>query len=344
LEAINLSPLPAAPRFLLAGEFRRDFIIPPAGQPCLDIPGGNLLYAAAGLHIWEGNIGLIARVGKDYPQQWLESLDRWGFDRRGIQAVSEAVDSRRFMAYADSNTRSSDNPVTQFAMRGISFPKALLDYNPSPSPMNSRIRLQTLTIRQTDIPTDYLEASAAHLCPLDYLSQNLLPSLLRQGHISTITLDPSPGYMSPTFWDDIPAIVAGTTAFLTSEEKVRNLFQGRSSNLWEMAETLVSYGCEMVVIKRGEYGQFLYDGASHNRWMIPAYAARLINPTGAGDAFCGGFLAGFRRTYDPLQAVLHGNISASFVVEGNGPFYALDSMPGLADARLLALKDMVRRV
>jgi sugar/nucleoside kinase (ribokinase family) len=229
-------------------------------------------------------------------------------------------------------------------MRGLPFPKALFDYNPLPGQMNSRTHMQLLTLRQTDIPADYLEASAAHLCPLDYLSQNMLPSLFRQGHINTITLDPSPGYMAPTFWDDIPAIVTGTTAFLTSEEKLRNLFQGRSSNLWEMAETLVSYGCEIVVIKRGELGQYLYDGESHNRWMIPAYAAHLVDPTGAGDAFCGGFLAGFHRTYDPLLAVLHGNISASLVIEGSGPFYALDSMPGLADARLLALKDMVRKM
>ena len=344
METINLPQLTATPRFLVAGQLRRDFIIPPVGQPCLDIPGGDLLYAAAGLRIWEENIGLIARAGEDYPQVWLESLDRWGFDRRGIQILTETVDMRRFVAYTDGNSSISDNPVAQFAMRDLPFPKALLDYNPLPVQTISRIRMQLLTLRQTDVPTDYLEASAAHLCPLDYLSQNMLPSLLRQGHINTITLDPSPGYMAPAFWDDVPAIVTGTTAFLTSEEKLRNLFQGRSSNLWEMAETLVRYGCEVVVIKRGEAGQYLYDGSSHNRWMVPAYAAHLVDPTGAGDAFCGGFLAGFYHTYDPLQAVLHGNISASLVVEGSGPFYALDCMPGLADARLLALKDMVRKV
>jgi sugar/nucleoside kinase (ribokinase family) len=99
-----------------------------------------------------------------------------------------------------------------------------------------------------------------------------------------------------------------------------------------------------VVIKRGERGQYLYDGFSRSRWMIPAYPARLAAPTGAGDAFCGGFLAGYYRTYDPLQAALHGNISASLVIEGSNVFYALDCMPGLADARLLALKDMVRKV
>ena len=49
----------------------------------------------------------------------------------------------------------------------------------------------------------------------------------------------------------------------------------------------------------------------------------LADPTGAGDAFCGGFLAGYRQTYDPVQAVLHGSVSASLVVEGSGAFLCL---------------------
>ena len=89
------------------------------------------------------------------------------------------------------------------------------------------------------------------------------------------------------------------------------LFEGRSNDLWEMAEALSAYGCDFVVIKRGERGQLLYDASSKARWEIPAYPARLANPTGVGDAFCGGFLAGYRRAYDPLEAVLHGNVSSS---------------------------------
>ena len=114
-------------------------------------------------------------------------------------------------------------------------------------------------------------------------------SILRQGHINTITLDPGENYMNPTFWDDIPILVNGLNAFLCSEEKVNNLFQGRSTDLWEMAETLAGYGCEMVVIKRGSRGQYLYDRGSRTRWIIPAYPVQVVDLTGAGDAFCGGF-------------------------------------------------------
>jgi ribokinase len=134
------------------------------------------------------------------------------------------------------------------------------------------------------------------------------------------------------------------TAFLPNEEEIRSLFHGRSTDLWEMMEALAGYGCEFVVVKRGERGQLLFDRATKSRWEISAYPARVTDPTGAGDAFCGGFLAGYRQTYDPLQAVLHGSVSASLVVEGSGPFFALDALPGLAQARLEALREGVRKV
>jgi sugar/nucleoside kinase (ribokinase family) len=77
---------------------------------------------------------------------------------------------------------------------------------------------------------------------------------------------------------------------------------------------------------------------------VPAYASRLADPTGVGDAYCGGFLAGFQKMNDPLMAALYGSVSASLKIEGSGPFYPLDVMAGLAEARLRSLKDMTREV
>jgi hypothetical protein len=53
-------------------------------------------------------------------------------------------------------------------------------------------------------------------------------------------------------------------------------------------------------------------------------------------------VAGYQQTYEPLEAVLHGNISASLTLEGSGAFHALDALPGLAQARLETLRDGVR--
>lgn len=331
-------------RYIVAGKLQRDYILPVVGKPALDVPGGSLLYAAAGIRLWDDQIGLIARVGENYPQEWLDQLTDLGFDRRGIRIVPYETDARFFAAYPDQDTRSLKNPVAHFSRLGLPFPKSLLGYTEPGSQPDSRTQPGDYTIRINDFPADYLDATAAHIAPLDYLSHTLLPPVLRQGHVTTITLDPSPGYMTPTFWDDIPAILRGVSVFLCSEEKLCSLFQGRSSDLWEMAEAISAWGCNLIVIKRGPGGQYLYDGAGKIRWAVPAYPARVVDPTGAGDVFCGGFLACFRQTYDPLAAVLHGNISASLAVEGCGPFYLLDSLPSLVRLRLEYLREKVVRV
>jgi hypothetical protein len=332
-------------RYIFAGQLKRDFALIPEGKALVDVPGGNLIYAVAGLGVWEphNQAGLVARVGEDYPREWLSSFKMHGFDTRGIRVLPDAIDLRSFYAYTDNYTRLNEDPVGNFTRLKLPFPKALLNYARARSAYDSRTHLTLTSLRQSDIPIEYLDASAAHICPIDFLTHTLLPAVLRQNGCTTVTLDPSGGMMTPTFWDDIPAFVSGLTAFLPNEEELRTLFQGRSTDLWQMMEAISSFGCEIVVVKRGERGQYVFDRATRTHWEISAYPARVSDPTGAGDSFCGGFLAGYRRTYDPLQAALFGGISASLTIEGSGAFYALDALPGLAQARLEALKEGVRK-
>lgn len=332
------------PRLLVLGQLRRDYLLLPAGRPHLDIPGGNALYASVGVALWESQVGVVARVGTDYPAGWLDEIDRRGINVRGVRELSKELDLRHFVAYSDGYTAHYDNPVAHFAQRKLPYPRGLLNYKEPDERLDSATSLKAESLRQADLPAEYLHANFAHFCPVDYLTHSLMPAVLRQAGFTTLTLDPGRRYMDPAFWKYLPAILTGLTAFLTSEESVRNLFTGRSTDLWEMAEALGAYGCGMVVIRSGEYGQLLYEPASRSRWEVPAYPARIVDPTGAGDVFCGGFLAGYYRTVDPLMAVLHGSVSASISVEGTGPFYALDVLPGLPEARLQVLKDASRKV
>ena len=68
--------LPSAPvlRFAVAGLLTRDYLVLPDGRVAIDIPGGNLLFTAAGLGVWDKHVGLIARINEDYPQEWLEKF------------------------------------------------------------------------------------------------------------------------------------------------------------------------------------------------------------------------------------------------------------------------------
>lgn len=303
-----------------------------------------MLYAAAGLAAWEGNIGLLARVGEDYPHEWLRAFEQRGLDTRGVRILPEHLDLRFFQAYLDPLTPQRNNPVAHFTRLGLPYPKALLGYQPPAEVQDDRKTVGPASPRPLDIPEDYLEASAVHLCPLDYATHNRLIPAFRQGGITTLTLDPCSAYMTPAAWADVRRLLQGLTAFLPCEEELRALFWGQSDDLWEMAEALAAQGCELIVIKRGGHGQMLYDAPARKRWEIPAYPAHLVDPTGAGDSFCGGFLAGYRQTYDPLRAVLYGNVSASLTIEGSGAFHALEALPGLAQARLQSLAEIVRKV
>ena len=331
------------PTFVIAGRLRREYLLPPTGRPYIDVPGGNLLYTAAGLGIWDSHIGLLGRVGEDYPQEWLRSFEKRGWDTRGVHTLADALDLRYFQAQLDLQTVQYANPVAHFARLGLPFPKSLLGYQP-PAATDDRKTIHPASPRPSDIPPDYLDARAVHLCPLDFVTSERLLSAFWQANVTTFTLDPSAAYMTSTAFNDVRTILHGLTAFLPSEEELRNLFWGRTDDLWEMAEALGSLDCEFIVIKRGARGQMLYDAVSKKRWEIPAYPAQLVDPTGAGDAFCGGFLAGYQKTYDPLRAVLYGSVSASLAIEGSGAFHALDALPGLAQARLVSLAESARHV
>lgn len=334
------------PTFVIAGLLRREYLLPPVGNPRLDAPGGNLLYAAGGLAVWESSIGLVARVSDDYPREWLDDLEKRGLDIRGIRARPEdqAIDLRSFIAYTETNERSASNPVSHFARRQLTFPKSLLGYQPPDDSRKNPRERDPASPAAADAPKEFWNAPCVHLCPFDFTSQSQMLDLFKGGSNQTVCLDPAPNYMNPGFRQDLRTVLHGLTAFLPSEEEMRSLFWGEIHDLWEMAESIGALGARIVVVKRGNLGQIVYDAAGRRRYEIPAYPARVADPTGAGDAFCGGFLAGFQRTGDPLMAALYGNVSASLAVEGSGPFYPLDVLPGLAEARLHALKEMAREV
>ncbi len=332
------------PNYILAGRLQRDYLLPPTGAPSIDVPGGNVLYAAAGIGVWETGVGLLGRAGEDYPQEWLRAFEQHGWDTGGIRILPEALDLRNFRAWTDVQNVQVTNPMAHFARMGLLFPKSLLGYQSRTAGEDDRKTVEAASPRPGDIPTNYLRTHYLHICPLDYSTSCRMFSAFKEGNATMMTLDPSLAYMNPSAFEDVRILLQGLTALEVSEEKLRGLFWGKTNDLQEMMEAVGSFGCEFTVVKRGMRGQMLYDAAGKKRWEIPAYPGRPIDLTGAGDAFCGGFLVGYQKKYDPLQAVLHGSISASLVMEGSGVVHALDTLPGLAKARMEALAGQVREV
>jgi len=330
--------------YLFIGGLRTDYCITHDGQVLLGVMGGNAIYAATGAMVWSSSVGIISRVGSNYPEEWLETYKKAGIDISGIHVLDEPHDTKTFYAYLSEEERIDTNPAAHFLRIGHPLPKELLDYQSSTENQDNRNTLAPLTIRPVDIPETARNARAAHLSPAHYLTHITLPVKLHEYRIPLITLDPSTRYMEPGYLDDLAIILHGLDAFLPSENEARGFFRPADPDVWEMAETFGSMGTRFVVIKSGANGQYIWDSERKRRWHIPAYPMKVNNVTGAGDSYCGGFLTGLDVTNDIVEAALRGAVSASIAIEGVGPLYTLETMKGFAEARLESLKPAVREI
>ena len=85
----------------------------------------------------------------------------------------------------------------------------------------------------------------------------------------------------------------------------------------DMASALVDWGADRVVIRMAEQGVWVQDKPG-NRWRIPAVPTQVVDVTGAGNAYCGGLLAGLVENLPFLESALRGLVGASFAIEQVG--------------------------
>jgi sugar/nucleoside kinase (ribokinase family) len=108
----------------------------------------------------------------------------------------------------------------------------------------------------------------------------------------------------------------------------------REHNLVKAARIIRGYGPRALIVKRGEFGALLFD--DHGIFAAPAFPLEdVCDPTGAGDAFAGGFMGALAREDQTdaaalRRAVIYGSVVASFVVED----FSLDRLRRLEAAEL----------
>jgi sugar/nucleoside kinase (ribokinase family) len=322
-------------KFLIAGELNQEFVIDLAGKPANHYAGGSLLYAAAGASMWHDGIGLIGRVGSNFPSDWIAKIDERGLDTRGILHLPQVYDQRSFYFWRDAEHCIHDSPVSAYAHYGLTFPHDLLGYTTQTDETTEKMWRNVSPHLNPTFPTEYMDISAAHLCPLSVLQKSL---------INTVSISPSNDYMNPAGWKQLPAILKDTSVFVPTETQLLSLFQGRSNDIWEMTLALTELGCPIIVVDCGKKGYCLYNAVNNAKIVLPFYPSRWLNPTGVPQVFAGAFLAQYKEKYDPLQALISGAVSASLAVEGSGPFYCLDSFSGLASARAEVLQSMLKKI
>lgn len=338
--------------YAIVGGLRDDYFITPDGEAHLHQLGGNALYAAVGAQVWARQraqppakaVGLITRVGANFPREWLDEIARRGIDVGGVVVRPESLDMRTFYAYRSLEERDDTDPAAHFRRIGQPLPAALDGYATSTEGQEDRTQFSPLGLRPEEVAADYLAARAFHLAPYDFSVHASLPGLVRSRPGRLLTCDPSIRYMQPRHAQEAGEIIRQLDAFLPSEMETRAFFGGALDDLWPAAEAFGAMGARCVVLKLGARGQFVYDAGSRRKWHVPAYPGRVVDVTGAGDAYCGGFLVGLTETRDPLEAALRGCVSASLVVEGTGALYALDATREQMDTRLDQLRQAVKTI
>jgi sugar/nucleoside kinase (ribokinase family) len=109
----------------------------------------------------------------------------------------------------------------------------------------------------------------------------------------------------------------------------------------ELARRLAEAGGRVIALRMGRAGSLVYAPNGQGAYRvhaIPAVGVTIVDPVGAGNAYCGAFLTGWIETGDATEAGLRGAVAASFVLEQVG-LPALD--PGLR-ARARERRDALR--
>jgi cytidine kinase len=297
------------------GGFTLDDTILPDGEIRWAAPGGNALYSAIGARLWGGDVGIIAPVGRDYPQAYLDRLRGASFDTAGIRRIDHP--SYHVWVLHEGDGRR------QIVYRLDSGVNAVLDPGAE------------------DLPAAIFRAQGALICPILGASQAALMERLLAGGVPVfLDLIVIPGQIDVRA-DHRPDLWPRLRGFLPSLEEVRALFGDLP--LPGLIENLLAAGLESFAVKMGRRGCLVHDPRDREIYHVPAYPTRAVDATGAGDAFCGGFMVGLQETGDPIEAALRGTVSASFVIEDFGALHAMQVSPEMAQERLASLRAKVQR-
>ncbi|MEY3194726.1 MAG: hypothetical protein RIQ78_823, partial [Bacteroidota bacterium] len=252
-------------------------------------------------------------IGDDFPEDTLTHLKSRGVDLEGLQ-IKKGEKSFFWAGRYHSNFNSRDTLDTQL--------NVLADFNPI-------------------LPERYRESAYLML-------GNLVPAL-QMRVLDQLTIRPKLVVLDTmNFWmdiamDDLKAVLAKVDVLTINDEEARQL-SGEHS-LLKAAQIIHAMGPKTLIIKKGEHGALLFHLGEI--FFAPALPlAEVIDPTGAGDTFAGGFIGWLAKTDDLSfanikRAVIYGSAMASFCVEE----YSIERLktltPAMIKTRVQQFADLV---
>jgi sugar/nucleoside kinase (ribokinase family) len=280
---------------LVVGSVALDDIDGPFGMQ-RDLLGGSASFISRAASYFTGNVSVVAVVGRDFPQVYLEEMDALGIDVGGV----ERRDGDTFHwagRYSDDLSRREtlDTRLGVFAT-----------FTPRLAPGHRRAELVFL-------------GNIDPVLQLDVVEQCEGPLL-----VAADTMN---------FWiggkrQDLLRTLKRCSTLLVNDEEARELAE--EHNLRKAAAGILKMGPSSVVIKRGDAGALLFHGGGV--FGVPALPLEDVrDPTGAGDAFAGGLMgylayAGDLEPETIRTAMIFGSVMASFTVEK----FSVDGLRGLS--------------
>lgn len=299
-----------------------DHVVPARPGPWAPRLGGNSLYAAAGARLWldPERIGVVSRIGRGFPFDPARLLVAAGIPHTALHPVA-AEHIVEWIIYEEDGSRRC--LPRNAALRhigsegGTAGTEAYLDHLLAISPSGD------------DIPEAWLPAPAVHLAPQ---ARDRHPRSLAKlsGRAEFVSVDPSPYYSRSSDAQTLAALLGGVTAFLPSELEIGHLAVGDD---WERAARLLCQaGFPEVVIKRGADPVIVATPSAVA--ALPTRCVPVVDPTGAGDAFCGAYAACRLLGMAAPEAAERAIIAAGLVVGVSGVEAALALRPEAAKAVL----------
>lgn len=265
--------------------------------------GGSAVHFAMSSRLFT-EVHLVAIIGRDFPPAYVRFLKR-----RGIILDSLLMADGPTFHWAGEYQGDLNTAITKKTELGV-----LASFCPIISAAQRRIKNVFLANVDPDIQRSLLDRmEAPRLVALDsmnYWIQNKRSSLVR--------------------------MLRRVTIYVANDQEARSLTG--EHNLLKAAGGLLRMGPAMVLIKKGEHGVIFC--SDKYMFSLPAFPTRtVVDPTGAGDTFAGGFMGYLARVnrMSPAavkQALAYGTIAASFNVEAFG----------LDKTSLLTMKDLGRRL
>ena len=319
-----------------AGSLTLDNVITADGQRLPQSYGGNVIYSALGAQLWHQPVGLLSRAAEDFPAGCLGMLVARGLRVEGIRRLPGPHAMNVAFCYRADGSRVRAFPPDVIAAIPAQERQRFTDY--SIASHESRFSIWTRFAPDgKDIPDAWLPATAAiHCAAMPVQRHHAIAARVRADADTWLQVD-SPWYDERDLGrDEATALFALVDAMLPSEDDVAKARPGRpiEATLAEMQRK----GARLIVLKRGAQGNRIVPHGS-SPIDIPALpGASVVDLTGAGDAFCGGFLAGMHLTGEPFEAALYGTVSASFAIAAPGIAGLLAGDKDEAKRRLAALR------